>query len=147
MYKVVYNLAPVHLQDLLALCSYSLSSATRSICSLPSLIPAFLGTRTMTPYGDLAFSVIAPTLRNKLPTQSYPPTLKQHLHWTCLNHYLKPICFVNLIRLVIALRNICIKRSINVVTIIKAVSILATLATAMARTARLSVLKNSRRVP
>ena len=68
VYKAVHNLAPVYLQDLIALRSSSLSSATRRLRS--SSIAHFKlspGPRTMTRYGDQAFSVIAPTLWNKLP--------------------------------------------------------------------------------
>ena len=76
------------LQDLIALRSSSLSSATRHLRSFSiahfQLSP---GPRTMTRYGDRAFSVIAPTLWNKLPTHiqaapsldTFKSQLKTHL--------------------------------------------------------------------
>ena len=61
-----YGQAPKYLSDLISLrCSNSLRPLRRS-----STLQLTLGPRTITRYGDRAFSVIAPILWNKLPAHT-----------------------------------------------------------------------------
>ena len=63
VYKICNNLAPSYLKDLI---SFRSSTSTRSLRS-SSTLQLSHGPRTCTRYGDRAFSVISPSLWNKLP--------------------------------------------------------------------------------
>ena len=79
-YKILHGQAPKYLSDLISLrCSRPLRSS--------STLQLTLGPRTVTRYGDRAFSVIAPILWNKLPAHihnshsldQFKTLLKMHL--------------------------------------------------------------------
>ena len=82
-YKILHGQAPKYLSDLISLrCSSSLRPLRSS-----STLQLTLGPRTITRYGDRAFSVIAPILWNKLPAHihnthsldQFQTLLKTHL--------------------------------------------------------------------
>ena len=83
-----YLLAPVYLQDLVSFRSASTSSSTRRLRSAATAhLQLCPGPRTVTRYGDRAFSSIAPQLWNNLPVDirsapildSFKTMLKTHL--------------------------------------------------------------------
>ena len=75
-YKIIHGQAPKYLSDSLR-CSSSLRPLRSS-----STLQLTLGPRTVTRYGDRAFSVIAPILWNKLPA---------HIHNTHSLHQFKTL--------------------------------------------------------
>ena len=82
-YKILHGQAPKYLSDLISL---RCTSSLRPLRS-PSTLQLTLGPRTITRYGDRAFSVIAPILWNKLPVHihnthsldQFKTLLKTHL--------------------------------------------------------------------
>ena len=94
VYKIYHKLAPVYLQDLVSFRSASTSSSTRRLRSAATAhLQLCPGPRTVTRYGDRAFSSIAPQLWNNLPVDirsapsldSFKTMLKTHLYnqWYC----------------------------------------------------------------
>ena len=89
VYKIYHKLAPVYLQDLVSFRSASTSSSTRRLRSAATAhLQLCPGPRTVTRYGDRAFSSIAPQLWNNLPVDirsaptldSFKTMLKTHLY-------------------------------------------------------------------
>ena len=88
VHKIILDRAPSYLQDLVSLRSTALSSSSRRLRSATTAhLQLFPGPRTMTRYGDRAFSSLAPKLWNNLPihireastTDSFKTLLKTHL--------------------------------------------------------------------
>ena len=88
-YKIYHKLALVYLQDLVSFRSSSTSSSTRRLRSAATAhLQLCPGPRTVTRYGDRAFSSIAPQLWNNLPVDlrsaptldSFKTMLKTHLY-------------------------------------------------------------------
>ena len=88
VYKIKHDLAPSYLKALVSFRSSSSSSTTRRLRSASiAHLQLSPGPRTRTRYGDRAFSVIAPTIWNNLPTHirdapsldSFKSLLKTHL--------------------------------------------------------------------
>ena len=88
VYKIKHDLAPSYLKAVVSFRSSSSSSTTRRLRSASiAHLQLSPGPRTRTRYGDRAFSVIAPTIWNNLPTHirdapsldSFKSLLKTHL--------------------------------------------------------------------
>ena len=87
VYKINNNLAPAYLQDLISLRSSSSLTTRRLRSASTAHLQLSPGPRTMTRYGDRAFSSLAPTLWNNLPIHireapnidSFKTLLKTHL--------------------------------------------------------------------
>lgn len=68
VYKIYHKTAPAYLQDLVSFRSASSTSSTRQLRSAANAhLQLCPGPRTMTRYGDRAFSSVAPKLWNNLP--------------------------------------------------------------------------------
>ena len=89
VYKIYHKLAPAYLQDLVSFRSTSISSSTRQLRSAATAhLQLCPGPRTITRYGDRAFSSIAPKLWNNLPVDIrsaptldlFKTMLKTHLY-------------------------------------------------------------------